>query len=150
MILQLLIVTVAGWLHRHQQQVITYLKEENRVIKSKLPNGRLRLNDTERRRLASLAYPLGRKQLKDTAIIATPDTLRRWYKRLVADTFNGSRKRHIGCLNAILAPRRAPRRAGCAPGKGLERRLQTPKDIHNMPYFNKSMGIISRAMEVDI
>jgi hypothetical protein len=32
MILQLLIVTVAGWIHLLQQHVITYLKEENRVL----------------------------------------------------------------------------------------------------------------------
>ena len=93
MILQLLIVTVAGWINRHQQQVITYLKEENHVLQSKLPDGRLRLSDTERRRLAALAYPLGRKQLKDTATIATPDTLLRWYKRLIADKFDGSMQR---------------------------------------------------------
>jgi hypothetical protein len=37
MILQLLIVTVAGWINRHQQQVITYLKAENHVLKSKVP-----------------------------------------------------------------------------------------------------------------
>jgi transposase InsO family protein len=93
MILQVLIAMVAGWINRHQQQVIIYLKEENRVLKSKLPGGRLRLSDTERRRLAALAYPLGRKQLKDTATIATPDTLMRWYKRLIADKFDGSKKR---------------------------------------------------------
>jgi transposase InsO family protein len=84
---------VAGWIHRHQQQVITYLKEENRVLKSKLPGDCLRLSDNERRQLAALAYPLGRKQLKDTATIATPDTLLRWYKRLIADKFDGSTKR---------------------------------------------------------
>jgi putative transposase len=78
-----LIAMVAGWINRHQQQVITYLKEENRVLKSKLPGGRLRLNDTERRRLGRLARPLGRKTLKDTATIATPDTLMRWYKKLL-------------------------------------------------------------------
>ena len=83
----------SDWINRHQQQVITYLKEENRIIKSKLPGGRLRLNDKERRRLAKLAHPLGRKTLKDTATIATPDTLMRWYKRLIADKFDGSRKR---------------------------------------------------------
>ena len=43
MILQLLIVTVAGWINRHQQQVITYLKEENQVLKSQVPDGRVRL-----------------------------------------------------------------------------------------------------------
>ena len=64
MILHMLIVMIAGWIQRHQQQVISYLQEENRVLKSKLPGGRLRLNDTERRRLAALAHPLGRQRLK--------------------------------------------------------------------------------------
>lgn len=77
MILQVFIAMVAGWINRHQQQVITYLKEENRVLKSKRPRGRLRLTDTERRRLAALGHPLGRPQLKDTATIATPNTLMR-------------------------------------------------------------------------
>ena len=93
MILQVLITMVAGWINRHQQHVITYLKEENRVLISKLPRGRVRLNDTERRQLAKLAHPLGRKQLKDTATIATPNALMRWYKRLIAEKFDGSHQR---------------------------------------------------------
>ena len=64
MILQVLIAMVAGWINRHQQHVITYLKEENRVLTSQLPNGRVRLTDTECRRLAKLAHPLSRKQLR--------------------------------------------------------------------------------------
>jgi transposase InsO family protein len=94
MILQIIIAMVAGWINRHQQHVITYLKEENRVLTSKLPGGRLRLTDTERRRLATLAHPLSRKQRKDTATIATPDTLMRWYNQLIAGKFDGSKKRH--------------------------------------------------------
>ena len=94
MILQVIIAMVAGWINRHQQHVITYLKEENQVLKSKLPKGRLRLTGTERRRLAKLAYPLSRKQLKDTATIATPDTLMRWYNQLIAGKFDGSKKRN--------------------------------------------------------
>jgi hypothetical protein len=54
MILPVIIAMVAGRINRHQQHVIVYLKEENRVLKSKLPGGRLRLNDTERRRLAQI------------------------------------------------------------------------------------------------
>ena len=54
MILHILIAMVAGWLQRHQQQVITYLQEENRVLKAQLGGRRLRLTDTERRRLAAL------------------------------------------------------------------------------------------------
>ena len=82
MILQMLIAMVAGWVPRHQQPVISYLIEENRVLKAQLGGQRLRLTDTERRRLATLAHPLSRERLKAVATIATPDTLLRWYKRL--------------------------------------------------------------------
>src|SRR5215831_6366499 len=93
MILHVLIAMVAGWLQRHQQQVITYLLEENRVLKAHLGGSRLRLTDTERRRLAVLAHPLGRKRLKEIATLVTPDTLLRWYKRLIAAKFDGSTQR---------------------------------------------------------
>jgi hypothetical protein len=79
MILHILIAMVAGWLQRHQQQVITYLLEENRVLKAQLGGRRLRLTDMERRRLATLAHPLGRQRLKEVATLVTPDTLLRWY-----------------------------------------------------------------------
>jgi putative transposase len=84
MILHVLIAMVAGWLQRHQQQVITYLHEENRVLKARLGGRRLRLTDTERRRLATLAHPIGRTRLQEVATIATPETLLRWYRRLIA------------------------------------------------------------------
>src|SRR6266852_1763960 len=74
MILHVLIAMVAGWLQRHQQHVIAYLQEENRVLKAHLGGHRLRLTDTERRRLAALAYPLGRKRLHEVATLVTPDT----------------------------------------------------------------------------
>src|SRR5262245_43321070 len=93
MILHVLIAMVAGWLQRHQQQVVTYLHEENRVLKAQLGGHRLRLTDTERRRLAALAHPLGRKRLKEIATIVTPDALLRWYKHLIAQKFDGSRHR---------------------------------------------------------
>jgi putative transposase len=93
MILPLLLAMLAGWIQRHQQQVITYLQAENRVLKAQLGRRRLRLTDTERRRLAALAYPLGRKLLHEVATIATPDTLMRWDRRLMAQKFDGSRHR---------------------------------------------------------
>src|SRR5438093_491777 len=93
MILHVLIAMIAGWLQRHQQQVIAYLQEENRVLKAQLGSRRLRLTDTERRRLAALAHPLGRQRLKAIATLVTPDTLLRWYKRLIAQKFDGSRQR---------------------------------------------------------
>jgi len=93
MILHVLIAMVAGWINRHQQQMIAYLQEENRVLKAQHGDRRLRLTDTERRRLAALAHPLGRQRLKELATLATPETLLRWYQRLIADKFDGSKKR---------------------------------------------------------
>jgi transposase InsO family protein len=93
MILHVLITMLAGWLQRHQQQVIAYLQEENHILKAQLSSRRLRLTDTERRRLAALAHPLGRQCLKAIATLVTPDTLLRWYKRLIAQKFDGSRHR---------------------------------------------------------
>ena len=39
--LQVLLVTLAGWVNRRQQHVIEYLVEENRVLKEQLTGRRL-------------------------------------------------------------------------------------------------------------
>lgn len=58
MILQFLIAWFATWLHRHQDHVMAYLREENRILKAKLTGRWIHLTDTERRRLAVLAHPM--------------------------------------------------------------------------------------------
>jgi putative transposase len=57
---------------------------------------RLRLTDEERWRLAKLGKALGRKALQQLATIATPDTILRWYRELVAAKYDGSKKRGPG------------------------------------------------------
>jgi hypothetical protein len=94
MTLQILIAMIAGWLNRHQQQVIDYLLEENRTLHAKLGGKRIRFTDAEHRRFATLALPIGRKRLKSLATLATPDTLMRWYNQLVAQKFDGSQNRN--------------------------------------------------------
>src|SRR3979411_2929689 len=69
-----------------------YLAAENRILRAPLPS-RLRLSDAERSTLAEIAKRLGRKALKDIARVAKPDTLLAWYRRLVAQKFDGSRRR---------------------------------------------------------
>jgi putative transposase len=97
MMLHILIAMVTGWIQRHQQRVIIYLQEENRVLNAHLDGRRLRLTNTERRRLAALAHPLGRQRLKEIPTVATPDTLLCWYRRLIAQKFDGSHhRRHLG------------------------------------------------------
>ena len=43
--LQFLVLTLAGWLNRHQEDLMDYLREENRVLREHLGSRRLRLTD---------------------------------------------------------------------------------------------------------
>ena len=49
---QILLVALAGWVNRHQLDVIEYLREENRVLKEQLTGRRVRLIDAQRSRKA--------------------------------------------------------------------------------------------------
>jgi putative transposase len=94
--LHLLLMMFAGWVNRHQLDVIAYLQEENRMIKERLGGRRIRFTDAERRRLARKAYALGRKVLNELETLVTPDTLLRWHRELVASKWNYSQRRGPG------------------------------------------------------
>ncbi len=81
---QFFILAVAGWINHHQQEIIDYLIEENRVLQGQLRGRRLRLTDGERRRLAVKGKALPRSVLETVATIVTPDTILSWYRRLIA------------------------------------------------------------------
>jgi transposase InsO family protein len=86
----------SGCVNRHQQAVIDYLLEENRVLRAVNGSRRLRLTDDQRRRLAVKGHVLGRRHLAAVAGIVTPDTILRWYRRLVAAKYDGSKARRPG------------------------------------------------------
>jgi len=69
---QFLVMTLAGWVNRFQQDAIEYLKEENRVLREQLGGHRLRFTDAQRRRLAAKARTLGRDGLKEVAGLVSP------------------------------------------------------------------------------
>ncbi len=46
--LQFLMLVFAGWVSRHQQDVIDYLQEENRALREQLGRKRLRFTDQQR------------------------------------------------------------------------------------------------------
>jgi putative transposase len=84
---------LCGWLQREQEDVIAFLREENRVLKARLDGQRLRLEDHERRRLAELGHRLGRQLLTSVATLVTPDTILRWHRELVARKWTYGRAR---------------------------------------------------------
>jgi putative transposase len=91
--LRILLVALAGWVNRHQLEVITYLREENRVLKEHVGGRRLRLTDIQRRRLAATGHRLGRGVLADVATLVTPDTILRWHRQLIARKWTVERRR---------------------------------------------------------
>jgi hypothetical protein len=97
--IQFLLFVLVGWVSRQQQDVIEYLKAENRALRERLGGKRLRFTDAQRRRLARKAKPLGRRRLYEISPIVTPDTLLRWYRELVAQKYDGSARRGPGDLD---------------------------------------------------
>jgi putative transposase len=69
-----------------------YLAAENRILKGQIKD-RLLLSEGEKTTLAEIAHRLGRKALEDVAATAKPDTILGWYRKLLANKFDGSKSR---------------------------------------------------------
>src|SRR4029450_7103115 len=95
---------LTGWLDRREREAIAYLIEENRLLRRQLGTQRLRLTDDDRRRLAARAYRLGRAALTGIATIATPDTLLRWHRQVIAREWTSARR--LGRRGVLLEIRR--------------------------------------------
>jgi putative transposase len=83
-----LLAMMAGWLNRHQQQAIEYLKAENSILRDELLKAtdkkRIFLSDSQKRRLAILGRGLGRKLLGEICTVFSPATIMKWHFKLVA------------------------------------------------------------------
>jgi transposase InsO family protein len=91
-----LVISMAGWMNQHQQHVIEYLIEENRVLREQIGNRRMRFTDSQRCRLAAKAKKLRRRILEQVATIVTPATLLAWHRKLIATKYDGSSYRAPG------------------------------------------------------
>ena len=90
---QFYLAILAGWINRQQQEVIEYLRAENRVLREAHGQKRILLNDDQRRRLAVKGKVLGRQRLEQIGTLFTPDTILRWHRTLVAKKWNYSERR---------------------------------------------------------
>ena len=66
-----------------------YLAAENRILKSKLKKP-VSFNDSERIQLAKIGKRLGLNALREISCIVKPETVLKWFRKLVAKKFDGS------------------------------------------------------------
>jgi putative transposase len=94
-LLRFLLVMATAWLDRERFAVLSYLREENRVLREQLGQ-RPRFTNAQRKRLARAAKAVPRRVLRELGTIVTPDTLLRWYRELVAAKYDSSASRAVG------------------------------------------------------
>src|SRR4051794_14164343 len=71
-----------------------YLIAENRILRSHLP-ARIRLTDPQRATLAEIGKRLGRQALERVALVAKPETILGWYRKLIARKFDWFQTPHL-------------------------------------------------------
>ena len=103
--LELMLLCLAGVITEREHVINLYLREENRILREQMGK-RPRLTDGQRRRLAVLGKQLGRKLLGEWASLVTPDTIMRWYRKLIAMKWDYSARRGPGRPPVILLLRK--------------------------------------------
>jgi hypothetical protein len=89
----MLVTYLAYCVDKELWKAIDYLKEQVRVLKEQQEKDkRILLNDQQRIRLAAKAKPLTRELLEPTTVLFTPDTILGWYRKLIAQKYDGSEK----------------------------------------------------------
>jgi putative transposase len=69
-----------------------YQAAENLILRAQI-KGKLLLSDAEKATLSEIAQRLGRKALEESAAVAKPERLLAWYRKLIANKFDGSKFR---------------------------------------------------------
>ena len=87
-----LLAYVTGMVNQELLRQNEYLLAENRILRAHLPS-RLLLTDPERSTLAVLGKRLGRRGLEPVTTVAKPETILAWFRKLVAQKFDGSQRR---------------------------------------------------------
>src|SRR3954453_3792848 len=87
-----LLAYVTGLINQELLLQVEYLAAENRILRAHAP-ARLRLSNEQRSTLAEIGKRLGRQRLAKVALVAKPETILGWFRKLVAQKFDGSKHR---------------------------------------------------------
>ena len=96
--LEFLVLTFAGWVNRHQDDLIAYLREESRVLREQLGISTASYGSTPN----AVDSPCAARQLgwkasgRRSLASITPETIHAANRRLIAQTYDGSARRGRG------------------------------------------------------
>ena len=90
-----LITCMSYCIDKELYKAIDYLREQVRVLveHQEKQNKRIILTNSQRMRIAAKAKRLSRKMLEQCTELFTPDTVMRWYNKLIAEKYDGSSNR---------------------------------------------------------
>lgn len=90
-----LVTYVAYCIDKELYKPIDYLLEQVHVLveQQEKQNKRILLTNSQRMRVAAKAKRLSRRMLEQCTVLFTPDTLLGWFRRLVAEKYDGSKNR---------------------------------------------------------
>ena len=86
---------IAYCINKELYKAIEYLKVQVEVLieQQEKQNKRILLTTRQRMRIAAKAKRLSRKMLEHCTVLFTPDTVMRWYNKLIARKYDGSEQR---------------------------------------------------------
>ena len=87
-----LLAYVTGMVNQQLLLQNEYLIAENRILRSHSP-ARVRLTDPQPATVGAIGKRLGRQALEHVALVAKPETIAGWYRKLMGQKFAGSKHR---------------------------------------------------------
>jgi putative transposase len=99
-----LITCLAYCIDRELYKAIDYLREQVRALveHQEKQDKRILLTNRQRMRVAAKAKQLSRRMLEQCTELFTPDTIMRWYRKLIAEKYDGSQNRTYAGRPPIL------------------------------------------------
>ena len=90
-----LVTCLAYCIDEELYKAIDYLREQVRVLleHQEKEDRRILLSNSQRMRVAAKAKRLSRKMLEQCTELFTPDTVMRWYRKLIVEKYDGSQNR---------------------------------------------------------
>ncbi len=90
-----LVTYLAYCIDKELYKAIDYLREQVRVLleQQEKQNKRILLTNSQRMKVAAKAKRLSRRMLEQCTVLFTPDTILGWFRRLIAEKYDGSKNR---------------------------------------------------------